>query len=130
MNAPIIINRTANDAAAFNKTQKRIQKNTGMGVQEQANLMFEYGCYFAEWFASLFGVKNEKRIYYMLLTTPPQIGEPNNKYWMWWRLKWLQDDEQYNKECTHINYYQYKSYFFKNELLEQELLNMFNDNFF
>lgn len=126
---PKTINKTKKDALLFDSAQASVSETTGLSREELDYMSFEYGCSFAEWFASLFPENQELKIKNIFLTSPAKPGDPNNWYWMWWRLKWLQDDEAYvkNEVYTFMGYTQHKCYLLKSEALEMELLNMFNN---
>lgn len=123
------INKTKRDALVFQKTQASIVETTGINQDDLNVMIFDYGCFFAEWFASLFLPGQEQKIKDFLLQTPARPGEPNNWFWMWWRIKWMRDDEAFikNNVYTFMGYTQHKSYLLHSETLELELLNMFNN---
>lgn len=90
--------------------------------------MYEHGYAFAERFSGLFpGL--EKKMEETLTKSPAQPGSPNNWFWMWWKLKWMQDDWEYinckvyRQPCS---YEHYKSYMLNCEILESDLLNIVN----
>lgn len=100
-------------------------QRTDMSEGNWLDAMFEFGCRFAEEFANL--LPNSCEVKALLLKAPAQPGQPNNAFWMWWRVKWMLDDEGIvANRCLDqpITYPHLKSYMIGDETLETELLNM------
>lgn len=94
--------------------------------EQWATMMFEYGYLFASQFASLF-TGRERQVEQELLEAAPEAGQPHNWYWMWWKLKWMQDDWNWVNDKVHlqpITYDHYKTYMINCEILEQDLMNL------
>lgn len=101
----------------------------GFYEEQWATMMFDHGYRFAAVFAMCFP-DQEKLIEDSLIKTSPTTGEPHNWFWMWWKLKWMQDDWEYinSKIYTQpVGYEQYKSYMLHCEQLEQDLLSLLKE---
>ena len=65
----------------FKNAVAEILQNFQIDIDTYYNLLFEYGCAFAEDF-----VGDAKDVEYLL-------QDSNSGFWHWWRLVWLTDDE-------------------------------------
>lgn len=109
-----------------------LRKAVPQTEEEWTNEMFIRGQQFAINFTRLFPTNMQQSIEDFLLKTPAKEGEPNNPYWMWWRIKYMQDDYNYidNRiyQSQHFTYYFCKQQMLNDDQLEVELLNMLYDN--
>lgn len=114
------------DALLF--AHRWVLKKVPIHEEQWITMMFEHGYAFAAHFANLFP-GCEKNIEDILIRTAAEPGSPNNWYWMWWKLKWMQDDWEYienkiyNQPCLYAHF---KSYMQNCEVLEADLFNFFN----
>ncbi|TAG31901.1 MAG: hypothetical protein EAZ35_02295 [Sphingobacteriia bacterium] len=103
-----------------------LKVNPSLYEEQWVTMMFDHGYRYAKIFAMSFAI-GEERIEEQLIKSKPESGEPNNWFWMWWKIKWMQDDWQYitNKVYNQpISYEQYKTYMQNCETLEHDLLNL------
>lgn len=95
-------------------------------------MCFKIGCQFAADFANTMPKDMIAFIEQLLLATPATVGESNNLFWTWWRVKYMQDDYDFvhNKvyELQNYTYLKYKLQMLESALLESELENYLYDN--
>jgi hypothetical protein len=124
---PIVtISKTEASIDALQFAHRWVMKKAAMHEEEWVTMLYESGYQFAASFSKLFpGV--EKSIEDMLTKSAADPGMPNNWYWMWWKLKWMQDDWEYitykvyDQPCPYAHF---KSYMQHCDKLEAELFNL------
>jgi len=122
-----IITKTQASVNALKFTHRWLFKVMPNFYEEQwATMLFDYGYRFAAHFSSMFPGK-EKMIEELLIKTPAQSGDTHNWFWMWWKIKFIQDDWEYINQKVYqqpVSYDLYKTYMLQSEILEQDLLNL------
>ena len=120
------ISYTDVSAMSLVQAHAEILHHTGMSEDEWTDMMFEHGCRYASVFAQLY-TGSEKKIQDELLLSKPEPGQANNFYWMWWRMKWMQDDALFIHDETYlqpVTYNQIKTDMLHSDILEYDLLNI------
>lgn len=131
---PIVsISRTQTSVDLLKYTHSYLLRKAAPQTEEQwANDMFNRGMQFSILFARLFATNKQNFIEELLIKSPAQDKHPNNIFWMWWRIKYMQDDYDYvHNKLYNLQgnmYAIFKDMMLGNEQLEIELLNMLNDN--
>lgn len=123
------ISKTAADAEQLAAAHRWLINRVDITQDEWCELMMQYGLRFAAIFSLLFPAK-EQWVEDYLTKEKALPGEPNNWFWMWFRLKWMQDDAVYMQQAVYkqpISYEHYKTYMLHSEALETELMNMLFD---
>lgn len=118
--------KTDASADALKFAHRWLFKRVEINEEQWVTLMFEYGDRFAAIFSMMFEDKAEW-LHNYLVTAPPDKGNTHNWFWMWFKMKWMQDDWEYIDQkiyCQPVTYMQYKTYLLNCEILEQDLLNL------
>lgn len=101
-------------------------KKVDITTEEWNEMLFEYGDRYALLFSLMFGDKAEW-LYEFLIKTVPEKNDRHNWFWMWWKMKWLQDDFAFVSDKVYqqpVTYAQWKGWMMQSEYLEVDLLNL------
>lgn len=109
-----------------------LRKAVPQSEEQWAETMCNMGLQFAEDVSKMFPQKKQQYIKTILLKTEPKPKEPNNFYWMWWRIKYMQHDYWFVNAKMYKNsnydYSFYKNLMLTDSLLKNELTNMLYSN--
>lgn len=100
-------------------------KKVDITYEEWNEMMFEYGDRYALIFSLMFESKAEW-LHDFLVKSAPEKNDHHNWFWMWWKLKWMQDDFNFISQKVYlqpVTYVQWKSWLMKSEHLEEDLMN-------
>jgi hypothetical protein len=109
-----------------------LRKAVPQTEEQWAESLCNIGLRFAEDVSKMFPQKKQQFIKNILLKTEPKPKEPNNFFWMWWRIKYMQHDYWYVNTKMYKkgnnDYTFYKNLMVADSLLKTELINMLSSN--
>jgi hypothetical protein len=103
---------TQHEAERLIFDKQRVLKLAAISYEQHEDLMFEYGCQFAERVLI-------DRHFQLSILTDEELG-----FWQWWRLAWAKDDSGLIKTSSFnegVSYQKMKSFMITNDLLRMGL---------